>query len=279
MKYIIFIWWLSIHSILSAGNFIERHIINCGDTIIIEGLGYPTWNPAKIFKHSEFGYDIIKGDNTNRQKLIYYAPVCINISDTVIVLCARATQITCDTGYFIFEVNCGGSGPIETSLNAMKCNDTLIVENLNGFQIPEIEMRPSHGQAKILIYPTDGAALWYVPSKNYEGPDYIKVKLISGTTWLYIVNVRCEETNSVNKVSTYKDITYQYRNELLIISSASRISKIQLYTLDGKELDYEIVGKGENQEVLKLTNGNSGLVVGIVKTEKGIRNLKVLILK
>lgn len=266
-----------IHSTLSAGSFTERHLMNCGYSVIIEGLGYPTWNPAVIYKHAEMGYARVHGDNSNRQKLIYYAPECINTTDTVIVICARATQITCDTGYYIFEVTCARTGPIDISLHALKCNDTLIVENLNAFQIPEIEMTPTHGQAKILYYPTDGAALWYVPNKNYEGPDYVKVKLRTGRTWLYIINVRCKETNSIIENLKDDDLIYHFLNQQLTVSSSSEIIRIQFYTLDGKELDYELTAINDNQVSIKFSHQYSGLVLGSIRTEKGIKNIKILI--
>lgn len=90
----------------SAGTFTEIHEINCQQTLIISRLGYPTWSSAIILKSPSNGAATIKSAWASFDTLIYQPKSGFAGVDTIIVLCAKATQITCDTGIYVVKVSC-----------------------------------------------------------------------------------------------------------------------------------------------------------------------------
>lgn len=175
---------------ISAQTFTENHNINCGDTIAIGGLGYPTWAIPEITQLPKHGYAKLLGDFIPANLLEYQAPQYFIGLDTVVIKCAHATQITCDTGIYVFNVGC--STVHETITVQVACNDTAIIENLSGFAVPQIIEQPQHGQATVTFAPTDQAILTYIPDPSFEGPDNVLLSLFNGLdTVNYLFLVYC----------------------------------------------------------------------------------------
>jgi len=77
----------------------------------------------------------------------YTAPPCFKGSDTIVVLCAKATQISCDTGIYILNINCN-EVTNHTEVYNIKCADHATTY-LSGFGVAQIKDGPKHGAAII----------------------------------------------------------------------------------------------------------------------------------
>ncbi len=176
--------------------FTEKIQIKCGDMALVSPLGYPTWNAPHILQKPALGHAILIGDFIAPNALEYTAPSCFIGFDTVVIDCARATQITCDTGIYIFEISCGEViSPIFA--NVVGCQDSIYVGNLSGWWFPQILDSAQHGFSKIIFEPTDGAGVFYRPDSGFEGLDFVKVTLGGSgglDTLLYIFQVYCDLT-------------------------------------------------------------------------------------
>ncbi|QQS29445.1 MAG: hypothetical protein IPM47_00390 [Sphingobacteriales bacterium] len=86
-------------------DFTEIHEISCDSIIYIGDLGYPTWVTPTIIDPPSNGNATIVPDGL-WSALVYNPYQGFIGSDTVIVECAEATQITCQTGMYIFNVDC-----------------------------------------------------------------------------------------------------------------------------------------------------------------------------
>jgi hypothetical protein len=225
-------------NILSAQTFTQHVKLNCGDSIFISPLGYPTWNDPKILKRPIWGHAILLGDFVAANNLRYSSPPCFAGNDTVIIQCARATQITCDTGIYIFEVSCVNTLP-DFSSHEVDCLDSIYVNDLNAFSMPMIEEGPFHGTARIILEPTDGAGVFYTPMKQFEGLDYVKVKLRSGVIKLYIFNMYC---NLKSKVDDEPTVNFHLwpnpSTSEILINLPFTIVDIQCYSLEGQKVDF-----------------------------------------
>ncbi|NOT35758.1 MAG: hypothetical protein HOP11_00095 [Saprospiraceae bacterium] len=263
---------------LTAGSFIEEHNINCGDKVEIDKLGYPTWNPAVIFKLPKHGYASLTSKDLAPQKLVYSAPNCVNITDTVVVLCARATQITCDTGYYIFKVHCNSVDTAEfIVVSQLKCNDTLTIENLNAFQIPVIKDSAKYGSSELIYFPTDGVAVKYIPNKDYEGPDFIKINLRNNRIIFYLINVYCNSLSSVDEIPKNKlDVKAYIQKSNVVIQAPEKIHKLHLWTLEGNTIYFEEESINENTLHVRFRDDYKGLIIGNVKTQSGSAFIKLI---
>ncbi|MBK8242393.1 MAG: T9SS type A sorting domain-containing protein [Saprospiraceae bacterium] len=192
---------------LMAQTFTIVKSIPCGDSINITGLGYPSWNPPKIIQRPKLGHAILIGDKSFENTMKYTAPPCLIGSDTIMVLCAKATQITCDTGIYIFDISCTSSTPDFTT-HEVDCMDSIYINNLNAFWQPQIITNPLHGFAKIILEPTDGAGVLYIPNKGYQGQDYVKVSIGGKAPKLYVFNVYCDIKVNTNIVPNLEYLLY-----------------------------------------------------------------------
>lgn len=178
---------------LNAQTFTEEINLPCGDTSVIGSLGYPTWNPPQIVKRASYGHSSLLGDFIEANILQYIAPPCFTGRDTVVIQCARATQITCDTGIYIFNIGCEESISTVYSFE-VDCLDSIYVNNLSGWSAPAILDSAQFGRSYIVLEPTDGAGVFYQPQPGYEGLDFVKVTRAfapNQDTLLYLFRVYC----------------------------------------------------------------------------------------
>jgi len=220
---------------ITAQTFTEVHTITCGDTAYIGNLGYPTWNIAEIVQHPALGHAILLGDFIPANLLEYTSPPCVVGRDTVIIECAHATQITCDTGIYVFEMTCPEN--IEQVYpTTLPCNDSVYVANLSGWWAPQIAQQAQHGESRIVLEPTDGAGVFYRPNPGFEGLDYVKVQINNGgDTLLYLFQVYCDLTVG-GQVVTSQPLTF-YPNpvgQYLFIQDAGNLLDAQVFNLRGQ---------------------------------------------
>ncbi|MBK8706106.1 MAG: T9SS type A sorting domain-containing protein [Saprospiraceae bacterium] len=177
-----------------AQTFTEVRDIVCGDTSLVGSLGYPTWNPAQIVDLPTYGHAMLLGDFIEPNLLQYVAPPYFEGADTLVIACAHATQITCDTGIYVYNISC--PDPISTVFaNLVPCNDSVYINNLSGWWAPQVLQQAQHGHAEVILEPTDGAGLAYRPDTGFEGLDAVTVSLMGGTqTYLYLFQVYCDLT-------------------------------------------------------------------------------------
>lgn len=103
-KSIHFAVFLLLPALVFAQTFTENKDLLCGDSIHIGQLGFPTWSMPVIAQGPMQGTATITGDLW--YSLIYQSPADFEGVDTVVVACAHATQITCDTGIYVFHISC-----------------------------------------------------------------------------------------------------------------------------------------------------------------------------
>lgn len=135
-KSIHFAAFLLLPALVFAQTFTENKDLLCGDSIHIDQLGFPTWNMPVIAQGPTQGTATITGDLW--YSLIYQSPVDFEGLDTVVVACAHATQITCDTGIYVFHINCQTSTSEASSNTGLKifpnpaCEEVFIQGALSG---------------------------------------------------------------------------------------------------------------------------------------------------
>lgn len=97
-------------SISPDSGFTETHTIHCDSTLTIGQLGYPTWVTPTITSPPANGSAGIVPDGL--WSALQYTPnIGFTGADTVVVACAQATQLTCQTGTYIFTVDCTNNLP------------------------------------------------------------------------------------------------------------------------------------------------------------------------
>ncbi len=103
----------------SAGTFTEYHTVTCGSILQLGRVGYPTWNEAVVIRAPAHGEAIVQTINFV-DSLFYHSESNYFGVDTFIVVCAHATQITCDTGIYIVQTTCGTNTTVDaTSLRQL----------------------------------------------------------------------------------------------------------------------------------------------------------------
>jgi type IX secretion system substrate protein len=87
--------------------FTETHDITCDSTLLVPGLGYPIWVTPEIEQPPNHGSaTILSANAADLDTLMYVPEPDFSGLDTVVVMCAHATQLTCETGIYIFDVSC-----------------------------------------------------------------------------------------------------------------------------------------------------------------------------
>jgi hypothetical protein len=174
-----------------AQTFTEKIEMVCGDTFRTQMLGYPTWNPPQIIRAARFGH--AETDASNR--LVYRATPYYRGSDTVVVACARATQITCDTGIYIFRATCADSAA-SVAVYQVPCGDSLCVFDMSSWGAPMVLQKATKGNVQVQLSPVDGPARFcYRPNAGFEGTDFAIVRYY-GKPRLYVLHVSCKISNT-----------------------------------------------------------------------------------
>lgn len=160
---------------LSGQTFIKDTILQCGDSITIDKLGYPSWNEPVIVQAPKHNLVYQHGNFKNAMTFVsspFYKGV-----DTVIVQCAKATQITCDTGIYIFHSTCAFTCDSISQVD-WNCKSIYTIQ-LSSFGSPKIINHPYRGTAKIQQTPIDVSNLIYTPNPNYAGLDFLTYSIFN----------------------------------------------------------------------------------------------------
>ena len=94
------------HVTALGGTFYEYHSINCGATLELGAVGFPSWITATVVKAPAHGQALILTGGPFPDSMAYLSDTGYFGQDTFIVACAHATQITCDTGIYIITISC-----------------------------------------------------------------------------------------------------------------------------------------------------------------------------
>lgn len=257
-------------SAAQSGTFMEMHPISCGDTMVIGSLGYPTWSIPQILDRPGNGHAILLGDFIEPNILQYVAPPCFSGRDTVVIECAHATQITCDTGIYIFEIACpevlDPVYPIEIA-----CNDSIYVDNLLAWWFPEILQGPANGFAEVILEPADGAGVFYRPNPGFEGLDIVKVRLInSQDTLLYLFQVYCEQLVSgwlEPEIFEELQVSPNPAGDFVRFSHVGNVSHIRLIDVQGRVIPVDFDQSG-NEFRLYTANLQPGIYFVLVENNQ-----------
>jgi hypothetical protein len=266
--FILFIFCIT--QAIPAQTFTETHQIQCGDTVSISGLGYPTWNDPHILKKPAYGHALLLGDFVPPNSMQYISPPWFEGVDTVVVECAHATQITCDTGIYVFEIGCAESiAPVYVS--EVACDDSVYVPNLSGWWAPQLIDSAQHGFAQVILEPTDGAGVFYRPDPGFEGLDYVRVQLYLGAdTLLYLFQVYCDLMTTQNEVRIEPlEVFPNPAKESLYIRNSGVIDAIQIVDAQGRSFS-AILEKTESIYRLDISRLPAGFYFIKTKTAAGV---------
>lgn len=214
--------------------FTEQHDIQCNDSILVGPLGYPTWNIPTFVELPAAGYAELITEFPGGSVMNYKAPPAYAGLDTVVVACAHATQITCDTGIYVFNIGC----PLVIEpvfFTQVPCNDSVYVANLSGWFAPQIAMQALHGASSIVLEPTDGAGVKYVPNPGFVGLDFVLVSLFNQQqTYMYVFQVYCNLTTGVQDLSIRPLMLYPNPGgDVLYFDSSEPVDQIMLINAMG----------------------------------------------
>ncbi len=196
---------LFIESINAQNSFIKTDSISCTDSLSFKGLGYPTWSVPEIIIKPKFGYARILEDQ-GFYSMKYWAPPCFRGLDTIVVLCAKATQLTCDTGIYVIHIGCDTIAN-RVEFHKLNCKDSL--ETIVGaFGLSQIMEGPFIGSAKIRKA-GDWALLVYTPDSLFQGMDYVKLNMFNGAEiWQYIYHVDCKIVSDSKEMELERSVFY-----------------------------------------------------------------------
>lgn len=218
-------------------SFTEHIKLHCDDSVIRNNLGYPTWNPAIIIKKPHFGFAEIREDSSLRQTLYYRPPKYFHGFDTLMVLCAKATQITCDTGIYILDISCNAF--IDSFLIINTECDVVDTFKIDFRYETELSDKPIHGQASLLPGPVDDLLLYQAESK-YAGQDYVVLYLNQlKLYWVLIYNVTCKQIIGVENNS----INHKKSKAILVNSDLLNLESYNLDPIDNEYLVFDALGK------------------------------------
>lgn len=245
-------------ALFSQNTFIKTDTIFCGDSITYIGLGYPSWIIPEILIKPHNGYATIITDGVY-SKMQYKAPSCFKGADTIVVLCAKATQISCDTGIYILNIDCKEVAN-QTNIYNIKCADSATTY-LSGFGVAQITEGPYYGTFTMYRDLTDLDSLVYKPDSTFSGMDYIKLDLFNGLIkWLLIYHVDCKIISDSREIEEANTIIYPNPitgDKLRIFNSTQSIKNVYLINSLGIPLSNTFSStQGEIiVDVSKLPNG------------------------
>ncbi|MBK7406954.1 MAG: T9SS type A sorting domain-containing protein [Saprospirales bacterium] len=160
-------------------SFTEAHEIACDSTLLIPGLGFPTWVTPEIIQPPAHGTASLSLDSTLWHTLQYLPEADFNGIDTIVVECAHATQITCETGIFIIQVSCLNSvGEVRLG------KDCLVYPNpATSFIV--IESGEAIEEAR--IYSLNGRVLW---EKQWSEGTFVEKLSVDGLSpGIYLLEI------------------------------------------------------------------------------------------
>jgi hypothetical protein len=250
---------------LSAQNkFTKSDTISCGDSIIYKNLGYPSWIIPEIIRPPQYGDAVIKTDGVY-SSMQYQAPVCFKGIDTIVVLCAKATQISCDTGMYILNINCKEVAD-QVEVKNMNCNDS-VTSYLSGFGVAQITEGPFNGKAILYRGLTDLDSLVYYPDSIFSGMDYIKLSLFGGVLKsLIIYHVNCKLPSNTNESDSEELIVFPNPvsgDRVIISASIQTVRKLFLINAQGIPLFFNYSHSTDTiiGDVSNLPNGIYTLIL------------------
>ena len=243
-----------------SGVFYEYHTIVCGAVLQLGPVGYPTWNEASVVQAPAHGLAFIVETPSNPDSLVYKSDYGYLGQDTFVVACAHATQITCDTGYYIISI--AACPPLQTFTETyeMDCDSALLVTGL-GFPTwvtPEIVQWPLHGTASIYMDNSLWHTLQYQPEPGFNGIDTVVVDCAHATqitceTGIYIIHVSCPSGTTANPDRAGLSVFPNPPDGVVFLKSETEMDLARLYSEQGS--------------LLIEKNWDFGVVSGVLRLE------------
>jgi hypothetical protein len=168
--------------------FTDTFEIACDSTLVIPGLGYPFWVIPEILQAPAHGEaQLVLVDSAVLYALKYTPDPIFTGTDTILVECAHATQVTCETGLFIIHVSClNGTG--EQQPPSLK----IFPNPVNG--VLWIQSERIVGQAR--LWSSQGALLMEVVS----GAASLDIEMGNLPAGIYFLEIRLNGERLVQKV-------------------------------------------------------------------------------
>jgi len=171
--------------------FTETYNITCDSTLLVGQLGYPTWVVPSIITPPNHGSAAILTDGV-WSSMQYIPNPNFNGTDTIVVECAHATQITCETGTYIINVDCtnGTTLPTPTATTKVWYNAATMKIHIGQGALQQTD---NH----IWLYNASGVQVF--------GPGNIShIDAANLPAGLYIVRVENENSTFTTKVMVTK---------------------------------------------------------------------------
>lgn len=274
------VWYIVTISSTSTGNtFTETHDITCAEIAFIEGLGFPTWATATIVEPAQHGIaEIIEGDAFQYMEYTPY-PGFLGV-DTVVVACAHATQLTCDTGIYVFNVSCDPSMYWHLNKSAI-CGTTANLGDYVGSWgfAPYIFEQPAHGIATVL-----GFTVFYTPNFGFTGTDTLYVGNVSGgpadeaINAIFVIDVDCD--NAVPTINNPNGLTMTYLPEkrLATLSVENGVfEQVSLFDLAGRKIEQSTLFDTPQTATLSFDRLPAGIYLLGVQCNKTAQTFKILV--
>jgi len=223
----------------NLAGFTEHIFLNCASTAVIDHLGYPTWVTPTIIGFPLHGTATIHPDGQQLwSELHYAASLGYAGTDTVIVECAHATQITCETGTYIFHIVCGTS-PLHYYYDMVCDSLTALGQYSGSFGMPpQLIIPPVHGNALI-----EGTLISYIANQGFSGADSFYVSNVDvspvdeGLYGWFHLSIDCP--NGISEREDWEsDLRHHFTEEGLLLYSSpiSKYQEIQIVDIKGRAL-------------------------------------------
>lgn len=177
-NFTLLLYTIGIFAVLWSGNtyaqlvdFTENHSISCNQTLDVGPLGYPTWIAPSIIQNPQHGTAIFVGDLWMFPHMQYTPNAGFEGTDTIVVECAHATQITCATGTYIVEVSCTGNYPPTAQ------SDTLCIIAWQGLTNQPLQIADANNDPLTIVV--------------VDEPDYGTLSINADNTFNYTANTCC----------------------------------------------------------------------------------------
>jgi len=187
--------WFIVSVTPDTNGFTETHTIHCDSTLTIGQLGYPTWVTPTITSPPANGSATIVPDGL--WSALQYTPnPGFTGTDTVVVACAQATQLTCQTGTYIFNVDCTNNLP--TTPNAAGRTITAYFNSASAQMEVKVTGTPFAMPTHIWIYNLGGSAVCHTVLPS--GEMFVALSAPNLPAGLYLVRWHSESYSGTLKM-------------------------------------------------------------------------------
>lgn len=177
-------------------SFTEVYNITCDSTLLIGQLGYPTWVTPSIIDPPANGNAAILTDGL-WSSLQYIPNSGFSGSDTIVVECAHATQITCETGTYIVNVECTNSVITQTDAH----NSPIVFYNVPEQKIVLTFTHTPTQSTQVSLFNSSGQLLETIAAGV---SNYLQIDAKNLPAGMYLLTLQTQNLRNVVKVMVIK---------------------------------------------------------------------------